>query len=76
MKNSFKIGAILLSIGCFILINPWFYIVSIIFILPGLDCIWSSNADTKSKLKATFIPFLCWIPLMYIYYQIFMKDKM
>ena len=76
MKGSFKYGIILISIGFFLLINPWFYIFSAIFILPGLYNIWFSNTNTKSKIKWTLIPFVCWIPLMIIFYQMFMKDKM
>lgn len=76
MKVSFKYGVILLIIGFTLLINPWFYIFSAAFILPGLYHIWFSNTDTKSKIRWTIIPFLCWIPLTIMFYQLFMKDKM
>jgi hypothetical protein len=76
MNRTLKKGVILFSIGLFILINPWFYIISMLFIVPGLYHIWFSKDNLKYKIKGTLIPILVWIPLLVIFYQIFMKNKM
>ena len=75
MDRILKKGIILFSIGLFILINPWFYIISLPLILLGLYRIWFSKGNLKYKIMGTLIPILVWIPLVVIFYQIFMKNK-
>jgi hypothetical protein len=75
MSKDFKIGIYILYISLFFTINPWFIYFTFIFIIIGIIRIMRSSETFKKKITWIIFPFLIWLPLTMLFFELFMKDK-
>ncbi len=74
--KTFNDGLSLLSLSLLFSINPWLIPITFFFIIYGIrQIVKDSEKTNKKKILGILIPFLCWLPLTVIFYELYMKDK-